>query len=134
MLRALAEQHDASGESSNHEKLGDLLLEMNRPEQALTEYEADLKTNPNRFNGLYGAARAAEMAGKSEKANGYYTQLVKVCDGPTSESPRAQPGEGAAGSEIDFSNTEKQSFTAENTRVLRHLSPSSTIKPPKKGA
>jgi tetratricopeptide (TPR) repeat protein len=67
--------------------LGDLLLEMNRPEQALTEYEADLETNPNRFNGLYGAARAAEMASQSDKANGYYAQLVKVCDGSTSDRP-----------------------------------------------
>jgi hypothetical protein len=45
------------------------MLEMNRPEQALAEYEADLKFNPNRFNGLYGAARAAELAGKSDKSN-----------------------------------------------------------------
>jgi len=60
---------------------------MNRPDQALTEYEADLKTAPNRFNGLYGSARAAEMAGKGEKANGYYGQLVKLCDGSNSDRP-----------------------------------------------
>jgi tetratricopeptide (TPR) repeat protein len=87
MLRTLAEKEDASGASGNHEMLGDLLLEMNRPDQALTEYEADLKTAPNRFNGLYGAARAAEMADKSEKANSYYAQLVKVCDGSNSDRP-----------------------------------------------
>ena len=87
MLRTLAEKEDASGASGNHEMLGDLLLEMNRPDQALTEYEADLKTAPNRFNGLYGSARAAEMAGKGEKANGYYGQLVKLCDGSNSDRP-----------------------------------------------
>jgi uncharacterized protein HemY len=51
------------------------------------EYEADLKFNPNRFNGLYGAARAAEMVGKSEKSNTYYARLVKVCDGSNSVRP-----------------------------------------------
>jgi hypothetical protein len=51
----------------------------------LAEYEQDLKFNPNRFNGLYGAARAAELAGKSEKSNTYYAQLVHVCAGSNSD-------------------------------------------------
>ena len=67
--------------------LADLLLETRHPEQALTEYETDLKFNPNRFNGLYGAASAAETAGKSEKASSYYAQLVKICTGSNSERP-----------------------------------------------
>ncbi len=49
--------------------LADLLLEAHRPQQALAEYQTDLKLNPNRFNGLYGAARAAEAAGKQSEAN-----------------------------------------------------------------
>ena len=36
---------------------------------------------------LYGAASAAEMAGKSEKAATYYAQLVKVCAGSNSDRP-----------------------------------------------
>ena len=64
-----------------------MLLEMNRPEQALAEYEKDLKFNPNRFNGLYGAAHAAEMAGKTQDASTYYAQLVKTCDGSSSDRP-----------------------------------------------
>jgi len=67
--------------------LADLLLEIKRPDQALAEYEADLKFNPNRFDGLYGAARAAEMAGKTEKANTYYAQVLKLCDGSNSDRP-----------------------------------------------
>ena len=67
--------------------LGDLLLEMGQPAQALTEYQAALKFNPNRFNGLYGAASAAEKAGNNEKAAGYYAQLVKACTGSTSDRP-----------------------------------------------
>jgi uncharacterized protein HemY len=47
-----------------------------------------LKIDPNRFNGLAGAARAAEMAHQTEKANGYYAQLLKNCnDGRNSERP-----------------------------------------------
>src|SRR5437899_5565423 len=64
MLRGLAEQEESTGEEPEgipaREMLADMLLDMKRPEQALTEYEADLKFNPNRFDGLYGAARAAE--------------------------------------------------------------------------
>ncbi|HEY6303744.1 MAG TPA: hypothetical protein VIX14_11820 [Terriglobales bacterium] len=55
-----------------YEMLGDILLEMNQPEQALGEYEAELKLSPNRFNSLYGAGRAAEMAQNSGEANAYY--------------------------------------------------------------
>jgi len=90
-LRAQANHEDAVGEESTsipaRELLADLLLELNRPAEALAEYEASLKSNPNRFNGLYGAARAAEMAGKAEKANTYYAQLVKSCAGSTSDRP-----------------------------------------------
>jgi hypothetical protein len=65
--------------------LADLLLETKHPDQALVEYETDLKFNPNRFNGLYGAANAAEQAGKNEKAAAYYALLVKSCDGSNSD-------------------------------------------------
>ena len=90
-LRAVAQKEEAEGDEPlaipAREMLADMTLEMNHPEQALAEYEADLKFNPNRFNGLYGAARAAEMAGKSEKSNAYYARLVKVCDGSNSARP-----------------------------------------------
>jgi tetratricopeptide (TPR) repeat protein len=58
------------------ELLGDLLLEMGQPGPALREYEAALKTSPNRFRGYWGAARAAEQAGDRAKATGYYTRLM----------------------------------------------------------
>ncbi len=90
-LRAIAEKEEAEGDEPlaipAREMLADMMLDMNRPEQALTEYEADLKFHPNRFNGLYGAARASEMAGNSQKSNSYYAQLVKVCDGSNSDRP-----------------------------------------------
>jgi tetratricopeptide (TPR) repeat protein len=90
-LRTIAQKEEAEGHEPlaipASEMLADMLLEMNRPEQALAEYEMDLKFNPNRFNGLYGAAHAAETAGKAEKSNTYYAQLVKVCDGSNSVRP-----------------------------------------------
>jgi tetratricopeptide (TPR) repeat protein len=60
------------------ELLGDLLLEMKRPADALKEYEASQQREPNRFRGLYGAAQAAQQAGDAAKAKRYYAQLVKV--------------------------------------------------------
>jgi len=67
--------------------LADVLLEMNRPDQALAEYQADLKFNPKRFNGLYGAAHAAEVAGQPSEAAEYYAVLVKTCEGSDSSRP-----------------------------------------------
>ncbi|MGH9353615.1 MAG: tetratricopeptide repeat protein [Terriglobia bacterium] len=61
------------------EMLGDLLMELHQPRPALAAYESGLKESPNRFDGLYGAARAAELAGDTGKARAYYAQLVKIC-------------------------------------------------------
>src|SRR5580658_8191633 len=90
-LRALADKSDRLGDEPEtipaREMLADLLLEAKRPQQALAEYQTDLKLNPNRFNGLYGAAHAAEEAGKQSEANDYYALLVKICDGGSSTRP-----------------------------------------------
>lgn len=60
------------------ELLGDMYMELNSYEQALATYETNLSKLPNRFNGLFGAARAAELLGNKEKAKSYYTKLVSV--------------------------------------------------------
>jgi len=60
------------------EQLGDMLMEVKRPKEALTEYEASQKREPNRFRGYYGAALAAEMSGDSKAARKYYTALVQM--------------------------------------------------------
>jgi tetratricopeptide (TPR) repeat protein len=90
-LRTLADKADKLGEEPEgipaREQLADLLLEAKRPQQALAEYQTDLKLNPNRFNALYGAARAAEAAGKQKDAAEYYALLLKVCDGSNSTRP-----------------------------------------------
>jgi tetratricopeptide (TPR) repeat protein len=77
----------AQGNLPAREMIGDILLDKNKPEQALAEYEAQLKINPNRFDSLYGAARAAEMMNQSEKATGYYGQLLKICANGSSNRP-----------------------------------------------
>jgi len=75
------------------EMLGDLLLELNRPADALREYERSLANSPNRFNGLAGAARAAHLAGDRLLARRYYQKLVRICalaDGDRPELQRAR--------------------------------------------
>ncbi|HYL90451.1 MAG TPA: hypothetical protein VEU32_17000 [Burkholderiales bacterium] len=60
------------------EQLGDMLMELKQPAQALKEYEASQKREPNRFRGYYGAALAAEMSGDGKAARKYYTALVRM--------------------------------------------------------
>lgn len=69
------------------ELLGDMLLQLNKPEQALQAYEANLKKHPNRFNGLYGAGLAAEKSGHLEKADLYYRQLLTIANPGSSNRP-----------------------------------------------
>ena len=60
------------------ELLGDLLMEMKRPAEALTAYEAVLHDSPGRFNALSGAARAAQASGRRDDARRYATQLLAL--------------------------------------------------------
>jgi hypothetical protein len=60
------------------ELLGELLLELREPQQALKEFDASLLVSPNRFNGLYGAAKAAELSGDREKARTFYAKLTAL--------------------------------------------------------
>jgi hypothetical protein len=62
------------------ELLADLLLELDRPADALAEYERSLAAEPRRFRSLYGAARAAQRSETPDKARTFYTQLVAQCD------------------------------------------------------
>jgi tetratricopeptide (TPR) repeat protein len=90
-MRPIADKEDSLGNEPQgipaREMIADMLLEAKRPQQALAEYQTDLKLNPNRFDGLYGAARAAEAAGKQSDAAEYYALLLKVCDGSNSTRP-----------------------------------------------
>ena len=69
------------------ELLADMLMELNKPGEALVTYEANLKTHPYRFNGLYGAALASEKINNAEKATYYYQQLTIVANSTTAKRP-----------------------------------------------
>ena len=60
------------------ELLGDMLMELNRPAEALKEYEASQQREPNRYRGLYGAGEAAAQSGDSEKARQYFSKLIEM--------------------------------------------------------
>jgi uncharacterized protein HemY len=62
------------------ELLGEMLLEMKRPAEALKEFEASEKHDPNRFRGIYGAAQAAAQSGDVAKAKNYLKRLVDLAD------------------------------------------------------
>jgi len=72
------------------ELLGDMLFEMGRPAEALVAYEASLREAPNRFNSLYGAARAAEAAQNTARARELYAALLAQC---VANSPRPELAE-----------------------------------------
>jgi hypothetical protein len=61
------------------ELLGEMLLEMKEPTQALEQFEATLKKEPERFRALYGAAHAAQLSGDSDASQRYFRELLKVC-------------------------------------------------------
>jgi len=69
------------------EQLGDLLLELKQPAEALREFETSFRSTPNRFNGLYGAARAAKLAGNEKSAKLYYTKLLDLARDADSTRP-----------------------------------------------
>ena len=69
------------------ELLGDMLLELNKPEEALVAYEENLIGHPYRFNGIYGAAIASKQSGDMEKAALYFNQLIELTMGVNSERP-----------------------------------------------
>ena len=60
------------------ELLGDMLMELNRHVHALAAYNGALERTWNRFNSLYGAGLAAESFGDTERAAGYYRQLLQA--------------------------------------------------------
>jgi tetratricopeptide (TPR) repeat protein len=85
-LRAAADQEHAAGFSiPAAEMLGDMLVAAKRPQDAIAAYEQALKVSPGRFNSLYGAANAAELAGNTILAIKYYSALQECCN--TSSRP-----------------------------------------------
>jgi tetratricopeptide (TPR) repeat protein len=89
-LRSMRAAADLEDKSEKHavtpgpplparELLGDLLMELDQPAQALLEYEKVLRSSPNRFNATYGAGRAAELCRDRKKAEQHYSELLQLC-------------------------------------------------------
>ena len=93
-LRETAEQEDSTRPElmgvPAREMLGDMMLELGRPAEALAAYQASLKEAPNRFNSLYGAGHAAELASQPADARTYYAQLLAVSDHAPPGRPELQ--------------------------------------------
>src|SRR5262245_5214511 len=79
------------------ELLGEMLLDLNRPAQALVEFEASAVREPNRFNGMFGAARAAELSGNTAQAKALYARLVALCARADGERPELRHAKAVLG-------------------------------------
>ena len=87
-MRAAAEREDGTEKSAitpgpitpARELLGELLLELKQPSEALKEFEATLTKEPNRFRTLYGAAESAKLVGNRQTAQKYFRELLKVTE------------------------------------------------------
>jgi hypothetical protein len=82
-MREAADREDATDKAAvtpgplapARELLGDMLMEMGRPAEALAEYRKTLLREPNRFHTLDGARRAATAAGDAQAARRYEAEL-----------------------------------------------------------
>jgi tetratricopeptide (TPR) repeat protein len=72
------------------EMLAELLLEVGEPAAALKEYETALKQTPNRYRGLWGAARASDAVGNRAQASEYFGKLVNLAKNADSERPEVK--------------------------------------------
>ena len=78
------------------ELLADMLLDAKRPGEALTEYEAVLHKEPNRYRALAGAMEAAEQAGDAKKARLHAAHLMKQAANADSQRPSLQTAKALA--------------------------------------
>lgn len=95
LMRTAAEAEEASDKHPvtpgnvvpSRELLGEMLLALNQPTQAFTEFERSLQRDPNRFRGVYGAGCAAEAAGNRRAAREYYAKLQTLTAERDTERP-----------------------------------------------
>jgi tetratricopeptide (TPR) repeat protein len=94
LMRQAADLEDKSGKhvamenrlSPMRELLGELLLAADEPRQAVVEFEASLRNNPNRYRSFAGAAEAAQ-GGDREQAKTYYEKLIALASNADTERP-----------------------------------------------
>lgn len=71
----------------SHELFGEVLLELNRPDEALQQFELTLERTPRRTSSLLGLARAAARTGDNETAQKTYRELNEIWHNADSELP-----------------------------------------------
>ena len=94
-MRAAADREDHTEKnvamenrlSPMRELLGELLLELGKPDEAQREFEASLQTVPNRYRSLAGAARAAGLLRHDEDARVYHERLLALTQDADSTRP-----------------------------------------------
>ena len=87
-MRATASREDATDKNAitpgpiapARELLAEMLLELKQPAAALTEFQATLKKEPNRFRAVYGAAKSAALSGDHTTARRYFQHLLAICE------------------------------------------------------
>lgn len=98
-MRAAADAEDATDKSAispgpltpARELLGEMLLAANQPADALKEFEATMRKEPNRFRSAYFAGRAAALAGDTARANTYFKSVAQIAAaGDTPGRPELQ--------------------------------------------
>ena len=57
------------------ELLGEMLLELKQPKEALAEFQKTMAKEPNRFRALAGAAAAAAQSGDRAASRTYYAAV-----------------------------------------------------------
>jgi hypothetical protein len=101
-MRAAADHEDATDKHPvtpgvvlpARELLGEMLLELSQPMPALEAFESTLRNAPERLHALYGAARAAQLAGNLQKAGTYYSKILT--NGVTADTNRLEIREAKA--------------------------------------
>ncbi len=74
--------------------LGEMLLEMKRPADALAELRRSMTRDPNRYQTIAAAARAAREAGAQDEATRLYDALIRL--GERAQAPRPELAEARA--------------------------------------
>ena len=97
-LKAMSAAADAEDRSEKHpvtpgapiparELLGQMLIDRGMAREALAAFEATLKKQPNRFNAIVGAARAADSLGDKARAKDYYQKLTAIASNADTVRP-----------------------------------------------
>jgi tetratricopeptide (TPR) repeat protein len=85
LLQPIADRQETIGKNNEveipaREMLAEMLLMSGDPAEALKQYERSLASDPNRFNGLLGAALAAKKLGREDLVDRYFRMLLSHCE------------------------------------------------------